>query len=143
MNQIKFNSKVVLNYSLLSNNKIFETTFDKEPIEIIVGSSGLPQLIEISLYGLKCGDKKEFSFDSKEIFGKYDKNKIMTTSIKTFKNYKDVKVGDIIETDKDDKSYFITILDVKDDKVLVDLNHPLSNKNVKFKVEIIEIINDS
>tara|TARA_B100001113_G_C21119638_1_gene626845 strand:- start:2821 stop:3252 length:432 start_codon:yes stop_codon:yes gene_type:complete len=143
MNQIKFNSKVVLNYSLLSNNKIFETTFDKEPIEIIVGSSGLPQLIEISLYGLKCGDKKEFSFDSKEIFGKYDKNKIITTSIKTFKNYKDVKVGDIIETDKDDKSYFITILDVKDDKVLVDLNHPLSNKNVKFKVEIIEIINDS
>ena len=143
MNQIKFNSKVVLNYSLLSNNKIFETTFDKKPIEIIVGSSGLPQLIEISLYGLKCGDKKEFSFDSKEIFGKYDKNKIITTSIKTFKNYKDVKVGDIIETDKDDKSYFITILDVKDDKVLVDLNHPLSNKNVKFKVEIIEIINDS
>ena len=129
--------------SLSSNDKIFETTFDKEPIEITVGSCGLPQLIEISLYGLECGDKKEYSFDSKEIFGKYEKSKILTTSIKTFKNYKDVKVGDIIEAIKDDISYFITILDVKGDEVLIDLNHPLSNKNVKFKVEIIEITNDS
>ena len=143
MSSIKYNSKVVLNYSLASNNQIFETTFEKEPLEIIIGYSGLPQLIEASLYGLKCGDKKEYSFDSRDIFGKYDKSKIVTTSKKTFKNYKDVKAGDIIETQKDEKSYFITVLKVDGDEILIDFNHPLCNKDVKFKVEILEIIDDS
>ena len=143
MNLIKFKSKVILNYSLASNDKIFETTFDKEPLQIVIGESGLPQLIEISLYGLKSGDKKEYSFDSKDVFGRYQEDKITTTSIKTFKNYKDVRTGDIIESEMDGKSYFITILNVQGDKVLIDLNHPLCNKDVKFKVEILEIINDS
>ena len=143
MSSIKYNSRVVLNYSLASNNQIFETTFEEEPLEIIIGDSGLPQLIEASLYGLKCGDKKEYSFASKDIFGKYDKNKIVTTSKKTFKNYKDVKAGDIIETEKDERSYFITVLEVNGDEILIDFNHPLCNKDVKFKVEILEIINDS
>ena len=143
MSSIKYNSKVVLNYSLASNNQIFETTFEKEPLEIIIGDSGLPQLIEVSLYGLKCGDKKEYSFDSKDIFGKYDKSKIVATARKTFKNYKDVKAGDIIETVKNEKSYFITVLKVDGDEILIDFNHPLCNKDVTFKVEILEIIDDS
>jgi len=143
MKSIKFNSKIVINYSLSGNQKLFETTFDKEPIEIIVGNSGLPQIIEASLYGLKCGDKKQYSFESNDIFGKYDKNKIKSSSIKMFKNYKDVKVGDIIETEKDNKSYFITVLEIKGDEVLIDLNHPLCNKDVKFRVEILEVLNDS
>ena len=100
-------------------------------------------MIEASLYGLMCGDKKKYSFDSKDIFGKYDKNKIITSSIKMFKNYKDVKVGDIIETEKDDKSYFITVLDVKGDEISIDLNHPLCNKDIIFEVEVLEISNDS
>tara|TARA_Y100000768_G_scaffold328625_1_gene266688 strand:+ start:5778 stop:6218 length:441 start_codon:yes stop_codon:yes gene_type:complete len=143
MNTVKFNSKVLLNYSLISNGNVFETTFDKEPVNIVIGESGLPQLIEVSLYGLKTGDKKEYSFDSNEVFGRYDEKKVLSTNIKTFKNYKDVKVGDIIESCEDDKSYFITILEVNDDEILIDLNHPLCNKNIQFKVEIIEIINDS
>tara|TARA_B100000925_G_C21978700_1_gene461296 strand:- start:829 stop:1269 length:441 start_codon:yes stop_codon:yes gene_type:complete len=143
MKSIKFNSKIVINYSLSGNQKLFETTFDKEPIEIIVGNSGLPQIIEASLYGLKCGDKKQYSFESNDIFGKYDKNKIKSSSIKMFKNYKDVKVGDIIETEKDNKSYFITVLEIKGDEVLIDLNHPLCNKDIRFEVEILEVKNDS
>ena len=143
MEIIKYKSKVLLNYSLMSENKIFESTFGIKPIEIIIGNSGLPQLIEVSLYGLKSGDKKEYVFESKEIFGKYDSKKVVTTSIKTFKNYKDVKTGDIIETNKDGTSYFITVLDVNNDQILIDYNHPLCDKNVKFNVEIIEITNDS
>ena len=143
MKSIKFNSKIIINYSLSGNQKLFETTFDKEPIEIIVGNSGLPQIIEASLYGLKCGDKKQYSFESKDIFGKYDKKKIISSSIKMFKNYKDVKVGDIIETEKDNKSYFITVLEIKGDEVLIDLNHPLCNKDIRFEVEILEINDDS
>ena len=98
MKSIKYNSTVLLNYSLKGNNNLFESTFDKDPIKIIIGKSNMPQLIEASLYGLKCGDKKEYSYDSKEIFGKYDKDRVVTTRRDFLKNYKNAKPGDIIET---------------------------------------------
>ena len=139
MKSIKYNSSVLLNYSLKGNDNLFESTFDKEPIRITIGKSEMPQIIEASLYGLKCGDEKEYSYDSKEIFGKYDQDKVITTKRDLLKHYKNVKSGDIIETIQDDKSCFVTVLEVSDKDIVIDMNHPLSDKNVKFRVEIIEI----
>ena len=139
MKSIKYNSSVLLNYSLKGNDNLFESTFDKEPIRITIGKSQMPQIIEASLYGLKRGDEKEYSYDSKEIFGKYDQDKVITTKRDLLKHYKNVKSGDIIETIQDDKSCFVTVLQVSDKDIVIDMNHPLSDKNVKFRVEIIEI----
>ena len=139
MKSIKYNSTVLLNYSLKGNDNLFESTFDKGPIKITIGESNMPQLIEASLYGLKCGDEKEYSYDSKAIFGKYSKDKVVTTRHDFLKNYKNAKPGDIIETIDDGRSCFITILKVSQDEIVIDMNHPLCDKNVKFKVEIIEI----
>ena len=140
---IRYSSNVLLHYSLKGNGQVFESTFGGSPIKLKIGQSSLPQIIESALYGLKVEDKKEYSFSSKDIFGVYDEAKVKTISLDTFKNYKDPKPGDIIETTENDKSYFITVLDRIDDKVVIDLNHPLCNKEVLFKVEILDIDNDT
>ena len=140
---IKYNSNVLLHYSLKGNGQVFESTFEGSPIKLKIGQSSLPQIIESALYGLKTEDKKEYSFSSKNIFGMYDKSKVKTISLSSFVNYNDPKPGDIIETTENDRSYFITILNRIDDKVVVDLNHPLSNKEVVFEVEILDVKNDS
>ena len=132
-----------MHYSLKGNGQVFESTFGGNPIKLRIGQSSLPQIIESSLYGLKAQDKKEYSFSSRNIFGIYDESKVKTMSLSAFANYKDPKPGDIIETTEDDKSYFITILNRIDDKVVVDLNHPLSNKEVVFEVEILDVDNDT
>jgi FKBP-type peptidyl-prolyl cis-trans isomerase 2 len=143
MNTIKYNSKVIINYTLKGNGVIFETTFDKSPIEIIIGKCNLPQIIEASLYNMVSGERKEYKFDSKEIFGIFDEKKISKTSLNSFKNNKNIKPGDIIETVIEDKSYFITILEILNDEVIIDMNHPLCNKDIIFDVEVLEIFNDS
>lgn len=143
MNIIKYNSRVILNYSLKGNGVLFETTFDKSPIEIIIGQCNLPQIIEASLYNMKCGEKKKYKFDSKEVFGIFDEKKVTKTSLKTFKNNKNIKPGDIIETIEDGKSYFITVIEVLNNEIIIDMNHPLCNKDIIFEVEILEIFNDS
>ncbi len=140
---VKYNSNVLLHYSLKGNGQVFESTFGGNPIKLRIGQSSLPQIIESALYGLKAQDKKEYSFSSRNIFGIYDESKVKTMSLSAFANYKDPKPGDIIETTEDDKSYFITILNRIDDKVVVDLNHPLSNKEVVFEVEILDVDNDT
>ncbi len=143
MTEIKYKSRVIMNYSLSGNGNVFESTFENQPVEITIGKSNLPQIIESSLYGLKVGEKKEYSYSSMDIFGKYDDHKVKTTSLATFKNYKDPKPGDIIETVEDNKSYFMTVLNILDDKIVVDLNHPLSGKDIMFKVEVLKVSNET
>ena len=140
---IKYSSNVLLHYSLKGNGHVFESKFGGSQIKLKIGQSSLPQIIESALYGLQAEDKKEYSFSSKNIFGMYDKSKVKTISLSSFVNYKDPKPGDIIETTENDSSYFITILNRIDDKVVVDLNHPLSNKEVVFEVEILDVDNDT
>ena len=140
---VKYKSNVLLHYTLKGNGQVFESTFGGSPIKLKIGQSSLPQIIESALYGLKVEDKKEYSFSSKDIFGIYDESKVKTMSLDAFKNYKDPKPGDIIETIENDKSYFITVLNRINDKVVVDLNHPLCNKEVIFEVEILDIDNDA
>ena len=83
----------------------------------------------------------------KHICGYYTNECVLSVNrgvhFRAFANYKDPKPGDIIETTDNDKSYFITILNRIDDKVVVDLNHPLSNKEVVFEVEILDVDNDT
>ena len=91
MTEIKYKSRVTMNYSLSGNGNVFESTFESQPVEITIGKSNLPQIIESSLYGLKAGQVKEYSYSSMEIFGKYDDDKVKTTPLTTFKNYKNLR----------------------------------------------------
>ena len=143
MTEIKYKSIVTMNYSLSGNGNVFESTFESQPVEITIGKSNLPQIIESSLYGLKAGEVKEYTYTSMEIFGKYDDDKVKTTPLTTLKNYKNPKPGDIIETVEDDKSYFMTVLNILGDKIVVDLYHPLSGKNIMFKVEVLKVSNET
>ena len=65
---VKYNSNVLLHYSLKGNGQVFESTFGGSPIKLKIGQSSLPQIIESALYGLKAQDKKEYSFSSRNIF---------------------------------------------------------------------------
>ena len=44
---------------------------------------------------------------------------------------------------ENNKSYFMTVLNILGDKIVVDLNHPLSGKDVMFKVEILKVSNET
>ena len=65
MTVIKYNSKVLLHYSLKGNGQVFESTFDVNPVKLTIGQSSLPQIIESALYGLKVKDKKSIHFHQK------------------------------------------------------------------------------
>ena len=71
---VKYNSNVLLHYSLKGNGQVFESTFGGSPIKLRIGQSSLPQIIESALYGLRAQDKKEYSFSSRNIFGIYQNN---------------------------------------------------------------------
>jgi len=142
---IKYNSKVKLHYSISTiDNIVFESTFDKQPVNIIIGSGIIPQKLELTLYGLLTDSEQTITLKPCDAFGDRDNKKTQNVDISVFPNRKMVKKGNVIEIDMKEKngkvtSTFAMIKDIKKDKVLLDLNHPLAGIEIKFKVKIIKI----
>ena len=142
---IKYNSKVKLHYSISTiDNIVFESTFDKQPVNIIIGSGIIPQKLELTLYGLLTDSEQTITLKPCDAFGDRDNKKTQNVDISVFPNRKMIKKGNVIEIDMKEKngkvtSTFAMIKDINKDKVLLDLNHPLAGIEIKFKVKIIKI----
>ena len=143
--KVAFNKRIDLHYSIENpSGMVLESTFDKYPIKFKVGDGTIPQKLEITLYGLKEKDKQEIILDPKDAFGIRDEKKTIVISKNQFPDPKMIEVNNVIEVDTKENNgkldtSFAIIKDVRDDDVLLDLNHPLADVTVKFTAEIVKI----
>tara|TARA_Y100001958_G_scaffold21375_1_gene13023 strand:- start:292 stop:741 length:450 start_codon:yes stop_codon:yes gene_type:complete len=146
--KVAFNKRIDLHYSIENpSGMVFESTFDKNPIKFKIGDGTIPQKLEITLYGLKEKDKQEITLDPKDAFGIRDEKKTIVISKNQFPDQKMIEVNNIIEVDTKENNgkldtSFAIIKDVRDNDVLLDLNHPLADVTVKFTAEIVKIYDE-
>ena len=146
--KVAFNKKIDLHYSIENpSGMVFESTFDKNPIKFKIGDGTIPQKLEITLYGLKEKDKQEITLDPKDAFGIRDEKKTIVISKNQFPDQKMIEVNNVIEVDTKENNgkldtSFAIIKDVRDNDVLLDLNHPLADVTVKFTAEIVKIYDE-
>ena len=142
---IKHDSKVKLHYSISSlEDLVYESTFEGKPLEIKIGDMTIPQRLEATLYGLKENDEQSLILKPVDAFGDRDISNVKTLLKSSFPNKEMIRIGNVIEIDAQDKkgkteSMFAIIKEIHSNDVLLDLNHPLAGKHIKFKVKIIKI----
>ena len=67
---IKKGSKVKVHYTgKLENGKVFDTSVEKDPLEVVVGQSGLIKGFEEGLMGMKEGEKKTIEITPEDAYG--------------------------------------------------------------------------
>jgi len=63
---------VKLDYTLMIEGEIMESTADGEPIEFIQGTGQIIPGLEDALYGMKVGEKKTIEIQPEKAYGIYD-----------------------------------------------------------------------
>lgn len=126
--------------------EMVEQVNDDEPMLYLAGHSGLPPKYEENLDGLSAGDTYAFEIEADDAFGEYYEDNVVDFGIEMFQ-IEDGKVpegflelGNLIPFTNDDGAKIQgRIIEVTEDKVIVDFNHPLSGKKLKFEGKIIEV----
>jgi len=90
---------------------------------------------------MKKGEEREATFGSEKAFGSRMKEMVKVMSIMDFKEH-DVfpQPGVTIHMDTDQGRIYGTIKSVSGGRVMVDFNHPLANKKVKYKIKLVDVI---
>ena len=133
--------KVTMHFTLaLEDGTVADASIDGQPMTFEMGDGTLVEGLEMVLYGLKVGDKQSLSIDPRDTFGFPDPENIHTLPATNFPDELKIEEGMIIgfNTPSGDEIPG-AIIEIKDDEVKVDFNHPLAGHEVVFSVEIVDI----
>ena len=125
--------------SLTDGTEAF-STFENEPVSLVMGDGSLTDGMELSLYGLNAGDEQSLTLTPDQAFGMPDSEKRHHMPREDFGPELELKPGIIIAFGTPaGEDLAGTVIDLDEQTVQVDFNHPLSGHEVVFKVEILEV----
>ncbi|MEE9408693.1 MAG: peptidylprolyl isomerase [Polaribacter sp.] len=141
MSQVKENNTVKVNYTgKLSNGEVFDTSEGKEPIEFKLGEGRLIPGFEKGLIDMKLNEKKTIEIAKADAYG--DVNQDLIQEIKKAQLPQDMapEVGmGLISKTPDGQEINLVVVEVKEDSVIIDGNHPLAGRDLVFDLEVVEI----
>ena len=141
MRQVKENNTIKVNYTgKLSNGQIFDTSEGKEPIEFILGQGRLIPGFEKGLIDMKLNEKKTIEIAKDQAYGDVNDNLIQEINKAELPQDMEPKVGmGLVSKSPDGKEINLMVVEVKDESIVIDGNHPLAGHDLIFDVEVVEI----
>ncbi|WP_297804971.1 peptidylprolyl isomerase [uncultured Polaribacter sp.] len=141
MSQVKENNTIKVNYTgKLSNGQIFDTSEGKEPIEFILGQGRLIPGFEKGLIDMKLNEKKTIEIAKDQAYGDVNDNLIQEINKAELPQDMEPKVGmGLVSKSPDGKEINLMVVEVKDESIVIDGNHPLAGHDLIFDVEVVEI----
>ena len=139
---IKEGVKVNILYEVkLETGEIVLKTEEEQPLEVVVGDGNIPKSIEKILIDMKEGETKTIALESAEAFGPKIDDLIVDLPKEGFDSQVELEVGSRVSINSPEgKKFTGTILEVKDENIFVDFNHPLAGKNLIFTVTVVSIV---
>ncbi|WP_269533865.1 peptidylprolyl isomerase [Chitinimonas sp. BJYL2] len=139
--EIAKNAVVALQYEMYdAENQLLDKTEADEPMVYLHGGyDGIFPVVEEALQGKKSGDKIDVTMEPDDAFGEYDADLVRIEPQDIFP--KEIEVGMTLEADDPESGdvMLFTITDIADGKVVVDGNHPLAGKRLRFVATVGEV----
>lgn len=131
---------VVMHYAVSdSEGTLIDSSYDGQPMAIIQGTGYLIPGLENALEGHQQGDKFEVSVSCEQAYGPRHDEYVQTVPKEVMQGVEELAVGTQLRATTDDGEQTVIVIDVTEDEVTVDGNHPLAGIDLSFDVEILEV----
>ncbi|WP_206483603.1 peptidylprolyl isomerase [Thalassotalea sp. G2M2-11] len=138
--KISANKVVKLHYAVSdSEDTLIDSSYDHQPLAIIHGTGYLIPGLENALTDHTAGDKFEVEVAADDAYGQRHDGFVQTVPKEMFAEIEGLEVGTQLRAATDQGEQTVIVIDVQDDEITVDGNHPLAGIDLKFDVEILEV----
>ena len=114
------------------------------PVELIVGEGALFDAIEEALIGMAPGQKSTITIPAVEAYGEYDEEAVFTVERSSLPADITPEPGDQLtiydEEDEEDPELDVTVVEISDDSITLDANHPLAGEDLQYEIELVEVL---
>lgn len=140
MAQITNGSSVSVNYTgRLEDGTIFDTSLHegRTPLTATLGQGQLIPGFENGLMGMTVGEKKTIEIEPSDAYGEVNEGMIQEVPLSQVPE--NVKTGDMLQGQNERGQFQVSVKEVKENSVVLDMNHPLAGKKLIFDLEVVSI----
>jgi FKBP-type peptidyl-prolyl cis-trans isomerase 2 len=142
MVQAKMNDKVKVHYSgALSDGTVFDSSLEREPFEFTIGQGMVIPGFEKGIIGMSEGDSRMVSITSDDAYGPYRDDLVGIIDKSRKPENIDLEIGMVLQMRSPEGSITnVTVKDIGDEGITLDLNHPLAGKDLVFEIKLMEVL---
>ncbi len=139
---VKADSLVTLHYRLARGDDTeLVSTFGGTPATLQLGGGELAPTLEACLTGVLPGERHVFLLEPEQAFGPHNPQLVHRLARSALPPETEPELHGLLEfTSPDGHKYAGLVREIDDAGVLIDFNHPLAGKSVRFEVEVIGIL---
>lgn len=142
MAQVKSGDTVKVHYhGKLTSGDTFDSSTGRDPLEFEVGSGMVIKGFDVGVTGMTVGEKKTVNISYDEAYGARNPDMLIEMPKDRFPDDMELAVGlPLMMSDPEGQQFQVTIIEIKDDVVMLDANHPLAGQDLVFDLELVEIV---
>jgi peptidylprolyl isomerase len=142
MAQAKKGDKVQVNYKgYLEDGTIFDSSEDKPPLDVTLGSGSVIPGFDAALIGMEVGDKKTVNIPMDQAYGNHNAEMVMQMPKSQVPPDLKPEIGDKLQVGGTAGELMtVEVIDIDDDFIVLDANPPLAGKDLTFDLELVAIV---
>ncbi len=134
------NTVVTLHYTLTDDSgEVLDSSAGGEPLGYLHGHGNIIPGLEKALEGSSAGFQSTVTISAAEGYGEKNPDAVFDAPRKHFPQDMPLAPGAQVQTQGEHGPLTTTVVNVTDDSVTLDGNHPLAGKTLHFEVEIVEV----
>ena len=140
MKKVQNGDTVIVNYTgRLEDGTIFDSSLNegREPLTSTLGQGQLISGFEEGLIDMIVGETKTIEIEPENAYGNYQEE--MITIVAKNQVHETIQVGETLQGNTPNGPIIVKVVEVTDDSVTLDANHPLAGKKLIFDLEVMGI----
>jgi FKBP-type peptidyl-prolyl cis-trans isomerase SlyD len=134
------NNVVVIDYTLTNNEgEVIDRSEGAGPLAYLHGSGNIINGLEDALLGKEAGDEVKASIEPKDGYGEHVEDMKQEVPRELFAGIDNIELGMQFESETDQGPVMVTVVELEEEMITVDGNHPLAGVHLNFDVTIREV----
>ncbi|MBE0637677.1 MAG: peptidylprolyl isomerase [Bacteroidales bacterium] len=136
------NKVVGFHYTLTDGeNNIIDSSSSREPLTYLHGHHGIIPGLEAELEGKAVNDEFKVSIQPEKAYGAYNNDLVFEVNRSNFSDPESIEVGIQVQGQmaEGEPPTLLTVIEVHDDVIVLDGNHPMAGQTLNFDVKVVEI----
>ncbi len=125
----------------LADGTEFDSSEGRDPLEFVVGEGQVIPGFDAAVTGLAIGESTTVTIPAAEAYGDHNEEGLQTFPRDAFPPDNTPEVGWAVELGGPNGERIpATIIEVTDENITLDFNHPLAGQDLTFVIELVEVV---